>query len=158
MHGTKIAIHYNILDGLKTLTPWTRGFAVTHAWEALRVIRRSYATDVSCYSKDWCIVTVTFKQLFHFQAVWVSWISFEKLYKIIIWLLLAPTAIFVTYSFLVQTPDSIPESCSASKLFNTGHITVCSPLVPWPLFCQCYNQVNITKHVAHKNFIITISG
>ena len=39
-----------ILDGLKTLSPRTRGFAV--AWEALRVISRPYTTNVNCYGKD----------------------------------------------------------------------------------------------------------
>ena len=106
-----------ILDGLKTLSPRTRGFAV--AWEALRVISRPYTTNVCCYGKDWCIVT--FKHLLDLQAVTVSWIGLESVNQVVFRSLLAPTAIIVTYSLLFQTLHDV-----VGKTYRLGDIQVCT--------------------------------
>ena len=107
-----------ILDGFKALTPKTRGLAT--AWEALSVILRPYTTTVSCYSKDGCIVAVTFKQLLYLQAVRVLWIGLKKLYQIVFGSLLAQVTVLVTYSLLLQ-----PLCDVVSKTYGLGGSQVC---------------------------------
>ena len=107
-----------ILDGFKALTPRAQGLAI--AWEALSVILRPGATTVSCYSKNGCIVAVTFKQLFYLQAVRVLWISLKKSYQIVFGSLLAQVTVLVTYSLLLQ-----PLCDVVSKTYGLGGSQVC---------------------------------
>jgi len=97
------SVTVSIFNEFKSLIPRTQ---LPISWKTIVVILRPRATNVTCQSINWSMVTVTLSYLLQMKTVRWGYIL-KPLYQVVICPLLAGGTISVTYSFLAQTLEDV---------------------------------------------------